>query len=253
MAKKAVETAMVKWEEKIAAIAARATKAANSLGGGGNFIGTRAGQLAYQGAAFPGNKFRAIVLHSIIENAHRAGKYDAENPQLPDCYAFGEDAATMAPHPQAAKKYSDACATCTFHQFGSAETGKGMACQVGRQRLALLLEADFSKKIETAELAYLSLPYFSSKEWSGYVRQQDGVYHLPPMMFITEVKSEPDPKSQFRIRFEMVEPIETKNNEVMLTALFAKREQAEREIAFPYAEASPATVAPVHSKKAARR
>lgn len=230
MAKK--QQALAVYDEELAALAKSATAAVSTLGSSGNYISTKSGVFSYQGAALA-SPFRAIVLAFLIENAHRVGKYDPDNPQQPDCFAFGEDARTMAPHPESSHPYSDACATCEFHQFGSAETGKGMACQVGRQRLALLAE-DAMDNIEGAAIAVLNLPYFSSKEWSGYVKQVSKALDRPPMGVFTEISIKPDAKSQFLIQFGNPTPIDFKGEPKAYPALKAKRDMALQILGEPY-------------------
>ena len=54
--------ALAKWDERLAALAQVATRTEESTGGGGQFIGTRAGQLTFNGAAIPGNKMNVVVI-----------------------------------------------------------------------------------------------------------------------------------------------------------------------------------------------
>jgi hypothetical protein len=229
MPKKNATAALTRYDERLAEIAKRATKAESTAGAGGSFISLKSGQMSYQGGAVPGNKMKVIVLASIIENAFRPGDYDPDNPQPPTCYAFGEDANDMHPHEEVEEPVNENCSDCENHQFGSAERGKGMACSVNRRRLALLIEGELNN-LAGAKEAYMSLSYFSSKEWKGYVDQLDALYNKPPFAFVTEISVVPDAKAQFLVKFQMLEEIEGED----LGILLDRYDKALKSIAFPY-------------------
>lgn len=85
--------------------------------------------------------------------------------------------------------------------------------------------------IENAEMAFASLSYFSSKNWKGYVDQLEAVYHRPPLAFITELTVVPDAKSQFQVKFRMLEEIK---DGALLEALLNRQEAVAQTINFPY-------------------
>jgi hypothetical protein len=169
-----------------------------------------------------------IVLAQILENQHYAVSFDPDSPASPDCYAFGEDRKAMVPHEAVENPVNPTCAGCPNKEFGTAEKGKGKACN-DVIRLALISAED---EIETAEIAYLKLPYFSTLDWAGYVRQLTEVHNKPPLAFVTEISVQPDPKSQFRVKFSMVEEIDMTQN--VWTALKARYDEAIKVIGFPY-------------------
>jgi hypothetical protein len=232
--------AMVKWDERLAALAQAAKKTVAQVGGGGNFLSIRGGALSYQKVAVKGNKMRCIVLAQVLENQHYPAAFDPDSPASPDCYAFGEDRDGMAPHEAVERPFNPTCAGCPMKEFGSAERGRGKACG-DVIRLALIAEEDLGD-IEGAEIAYLKVPYYSTLEWAAYVRELDEVYHKPPLAFFTELGVVPDPKSQFRVKFERGDELD----EASFEALFARQEEAQRSIAFPYPkfEDAPAKAAP---------
>jgi hypothetical protein len=247
MAKAKPSTALVKWDEKLAALAAAATKTVASVGGGGNFLSLKSGILSYQKAPIPDNKMACIILAQTLENQFYADDFVEGQPASPACYAFGDDRKTMVPHEQVENPVNPTCAGCPNKEWGTASRGKGKACN-DVIRLALVTQGDL-EDLAAAELAYLKLPYFSTLDWAGYVRQLDEAHHKPPMAFVTELSVVPDAKSQFRVRFRMVEPIETDN--AGMEALFAQQAAAAREIAFPYPKFDDAPAAP--PARAARR
>jgi hypothetical protein len=229
MAKK-TSTALVRWDEAFAKIAAEAVKTVASVGGGGNFLSIRAGQLSFQKATFPENKMACIVMAQALENQFYEHDFQEGKPESPACYAFGDDRRTMVPHEAVEEPVNPTCEGCPNKEFGTASKGKGKACG-DVVRLSLVTESDL-EDLASAELAYLKLPYYSTLDWAGYVRQLDEAHHKPPMAFITELSVVPDQKSQFRVKFRMVQPIET--DDAGFEALFALRERAAREIGFPY-------------------
>lgn len=229
-APKKKSTSIVKWSEKLAALAKETVQTEVGTGGESNFIKTKSGVMSYQGATVQGNKMAVIVLDHVLENAYRPGKYEPDNPKSPVCYAFGRDAESMAPKDDVPNKQAERCDGCPKNEFGSAETGKGMACGSNRRRLALIPATALAEGIAAAEVAYLSLPYFSGKEWKGYVRDLEESMHLPPLGVVTEIAIVPDAKSQFRIKFTLVEEVAEKHFEL----LWAKHETAKKHIDFPY-------------------
>lgn len=222
-------TAVAKWDEELAKLAQQA-KGLEANVGGGNFISTKGGRLQYNGAEVPGNSMRVIVVDHILENHYYNVRYDPDNPASPCCFAFGTDESDMAPHEESSEPQADACKGCPMNEFGSADTGRGKACSNIR-RLALIAE-DGMEDIEGAALAFLKVPPTSVKGWAGYVRQLADVMGRPPLGVITEISITPDPKTQFKINFSVVEKIEDGD---VLQALIAKRAQAATELVVPYA------------------
>jgi hypothetical protein len=235
--------ALVKWEARLAASAASATKVVAQVGGGGNFISLKSGVLSYQKAVIPENKMRVIVLAQLLENQYYAEAYEEGQPTSPSCYAYGTtDRKTMKPDPEHVEHpVSDKCDGCENKEFGTADRGKGKAC-ADVMRLAMITEGDLGE-IETAEIAYMKIPYFTTLEWAGYVRQLSDVHHISPVGgtdadgavppgFITQLEVVPDKKSQFRVKFKMVEKIEF--DESSFTQLAARTAEALKAIAFPY-------------------
>jgi hypothetical protein len=233
-------TAIVSWQDKLAALAKKGVEQEAHAGGGGTFIGTRAGQLTYQGNAVAGNKLDVIVADSIMENAYYVGRFDPENPAPPVCFSFGRDEKTMVPHPDAAAPQHTSCVGCPKNEFGSAESGAGKACKNIR-RLALIPAKPLDEDaVRTAEVAYLKLPVTSVKNWATYVKTLDALSHLPPVAVVTQISTQPDAKSQFKITFNNQATLP----EDIVTPILERLEMIEKDIEFPYSpstqEAKPA-------------
>ena len=146
----------------------------------------------------------------------------------------------MKPHEKAPDSQSDNCGGCPHAEFGSANQGKGKAC-TNRRRIAMIPAGTFDKDgdfeavedlshFENAEAAYLSLPPTSLKNFGKFVKQMASTLKRPPFAVFTKVKIVPDPKSQFKIVFELIQAAPTE-----LIPTLIKRHEAEKEIIdFPY-------------------
>lgn len=226
---------MVKWDEKFAALAGRAAKAVAGVSGG-SMVSHKGGILSYKGAAMPENKMEVVIILDITHNAFYEGRFDADNPQSPVCFAFGDvtgeaDDFVMAPHADSAVPQSEQCQGCPQNEWGSADQGRGKACK-NMHRIAMITAGDL-EDIAAAEVAYMHIPVMSVKGWAGYVRQLQTVEGKPPLAFVTTVSCVPDAKSQYRVVFGDPQVIEDNGQ---LEQLVAKMEQAQQEIAFPYAQ-----------------
>lgn len=223
-----------KWE-------AQAQQAAAEIPAtGGTFLSTKAGVLKFGDEVMPGNQVCVIIMDAILENTAYAGKFDPNDKQPPVCYAFGriDEQKEMAPHPsmELHPEYfvpqSESCATCPLNEYGSADTGRGKACQ-NRARLALLPAGYFMPKgrsrtefdlelfndpkhFQTADIAYLKLPVLSVKNYFKFVGDVAAAQHRPPWGVIARVWLEPDEKAQFKVHFEMLENVPDELAEIIM-------------------------------------
>lgn len=195
----------------------------------GTFLSIRGGKLTVGDEVLPGNQACVIVLDAVRENTYYTGKFDPDNVQAPICYAFGRDVdEEMGPHEsmQSAPNYfvpqADTCAQCPHNEWGSADTGRGKACQ-NRRRLALIPAGFYSPKrgsrdfdleiftdpkhFQTAEIVSHKLPVLSVKEWAKYVNDISATYRRPPHGVITRLFVEPDAKAQYKVYFEVIEEV----------------------------------------------
>lgn len=250
LAKAKQTKALTNWEAEMEAQAQASVAQEQTAGsGGGRFFGLRAGQLTFNDATFPGNQIAVVILDSVFENIYYEEAFDAETKNPPTCYAFGRDAETMGP-PKEVDEYdeferqSELCKDCWANEWASASKGKGKACS-NRRRLALIpagtytpvkgggfdleLEEDPAHYAST-EVAYLKLPVMSVKGFAAYLKQVAEQFKRPLHGVLTRIYVEPDAKSQFRVKFEMIELLD---GDVMPTIM--QRHQSIRdEIEFPY-------------------
>lgn len=194
-------------------------------------ISTRGGFLKYQDQAIPGNKLQCIVVASAFENRFYKGKFDPNKRENPTCWALSLDGENMAPTEHVKTPVSSTCEGCPNFQWGSAGEGsKGKACKSIR-RLALIPSGSVKDgNAKTAEVALLSVPVTSAKNWANYVNSCSVEYARPPWALITEVYTEPDPKTQFQIKFRTVAAI----NDDMLGDLHKRIAPVQEILLAPY-------------------
>jgi hypothetical protein len=249
-AKKKPGTAVVAWDEALAARAAMAKKAEASVSTG-SFISFKSGVMSYQGNPVPGNSLQIIVLSSIMENNFFEGSYDSNTPQSPVCYAFGHDEEEMAPHEAVEEPQCETCAGCPHNEWGSADKGNGKACKNVR-RLAVITADTLDGGAETlhdAEVAYVKLPVTSVKGWAGFVNQLAAT-NKPPLAFVAEMSVVPDAKTQFKVTFKAIEEIDDGE---LIGALLEKADLVDTQIAFPYQKVEVAAKPQRAAKPAAKR
>lgn len=221
----------------------------------GAFISTRGGVLTFGEEALPGNQMCVIVLDAVQERTYYTEGYDPSREVAlpPVCYAFKrpEDEDEMAPHPsmQADLTYfqpqNDICRTCPMNDWGTSDKGRGKAC-TERRRLALIPAGyytpvrgsrDFDLHFiedpdhyASADIAFLKLPVTSVKDWARYVTQLGSSLRRPPLAVATRIYLEPDPKTQFRVKFEMIEELP----DTMFEVIMKRHEEAKASIIFGY-------------------
>lgn len=239
--------ALVNYKERMMALAKQSVESEASVSTG-QMIGTKAGQFSWNGQPVAGNKLEVIVADYILENAYYPGDYDSDNPQPPTCFAFGRNDAEMAPHPDSVDKQSDKCSTCPMNKFGTADKGKGKACKNIR-RIGLIAAKPLTEDaLSKGEVAYLKTPVTSGKAWAAYVRGLEALQGLPPQGVITEIGSVPDPKTQFKLTFNMKDTVPEK----FIPIVLARHEEVKNAIEFPYAPPSDEAPPAKSAKKPAR-
>lgn len=241
---------VTKYDE---AFAAMAQQYAGTEQAGGSFLSTKGGVLTFDDEALPGNQMCVIILDVVRERTYYTTKYsaDSENNLPPKCYAFGRTDDEMAPHEsmQVDRSYfepqNDECRGCPHDDWGTADTGRGKACSE-RRRMAIIPAGYYVPKkgsrdfdlhmfdeidhYKTADIAFLKLPVTSVKDYARFVNQLSSSHRRPPMGVITRVYLEPDPKSQFRVKFEMLELLPDE----LFTTIMERHEEAKNGIVFGY-------------------
>ncbi len=236
------ENAVVPWDQELAKFAqAAAAVEAPAV----SYLNFRNGILKYQDTPIPGNALNVVVVAQVFENAYYEGRFDPTAPANPVCFAIAEVEEELEPDENATKKQHSSCEGCPKLEWGSSPTGAGKACKQIR-RLAVIPATDLEtpEKIAKAEVAIAKLPVTSVKNWSNYVNSLASTVRRPPFAVITQLKVEPDPKTQFKVKFNHM----TNLSEEASKAVYARRDEVAKMLTVPYAP-SESTAAPTLSKK----
>ena len=238
--KEAKGTALINWEEQMAADAASSAKMEESTATGGMFS-IRAGILSWNDSPVENNQMAAVICDAILENVAYEEEFDADNPSPPRCFAFGRDADTMAPHKtvfEHDQAVNDKCTGCEYNKFGTADKGRGKKCRNIR-RLALIpagkLTADGKFTADKAgfdvsTMGFMKLPVTSTTAFAAYVKQLKASLNRPAYGVFTKIKVVPDTKSQFKVTFE---PLGLIPNDLM-GQVFPRHKEAVESIEQPY-------------------
>lgn len=188
-----------------------------------------------QGDEQLGTMLCTIILDSVAVNTYFEGRWEEGAKDTPKCYAFGFPPEEMRPHVESMRLHMDhfypqtlnpatgeigACSTCPKNQFGSADTGKGKACQ-NRDRLALIPAGMFVQQrsgygydlhlfddpnhFATTPLSKLNLPVTSVRNFREYAQRTINETRRPPWGVITVIELAPHPKFQTEVKFHMKE------------------------------------------------
>lgn len=196
---------LVNYDEMLAQYAKKATATEKPSS---SSLTTKAGVLSYNGEAVKGNKLDVIVIASSHANLYYEDKYDPNNIKNPVCFAYSEnpDEIELVPHPKSQKIQSETtCAECWANQWGSdPDGGRGKACKNSR-KLAVIPAGVEPADVPSAEVAALTLPVTTvNKNWSPYVHKLATLYGRPPFAVKTQLGTQPDTKTQFKVTFDDV-------------------------------------------------
>lgn len=251
-AKKKTGTAVANYDEELAKLAGQSATLTDS-GGGGRFFSTRAGVLQFDDVALPGNQMCVIIGAWCLENVYYESAFDADNRTPPTCFAFcknPDEKDEMGPpdivdEEDVFERQSDLCKDCPQNEWGSAAKGRGKACG-NRRRLACLPAGTYTSAgrgggyeleliddedhFRTCDEAYLKVPVMSGKGFDAYVKDVAEQLRKPLFAVYTRVYLTPDPKSQFKINFELIEEVEPE----LIPTLMERYRKLDEAIDFPY-------------------
>jgi hypothetical protein len=230
MAKKKAssETGIVSWQDMMATEAKEVAKTERPSVGR---ISLQSGVMTYEGTPVPDNEMICIVADVIEEQVYYDQPFEPGVVNPPACFAYGEPGSTMAAHeavPDRDWEKWGACAGCIMNQWRKPPK-KGKPCG-NRRKLAILPGLDNVEDYKTAEIAVLSLPVMSVKNWGTYVNILSAQHQRPCWGVRTKVSVRPDPKSQFRVHFEFEALLE----DDFIAAVHAKRDICRNTLMVPY-------------------
>src|SRR5690606_23859099 len=116
-------TALVKYKDRLKAMAKRVETAEKVTGGGFPKIEIQSANFLIDERPVEGNELEVVILTAIHANTVYEDEWDPGEVSLAVCYAFGDPKADdpeaeMAPHPEAEEPQHDNCAECPMNQFG---------------------------------------------------------------------------------------------------------------------------------------
>lgn len=195
------ETAVVNWEDQLAQDAKAIAKTERpSI----NRINFKSGVMTYMDNAMPDNEHDCIIVSHVQEHVFYREKYKAGEVKPPACFALSPPGDRMRPHENVEDPPGATCDECPMFKWGSdLEGGRGKACSE-RRRLAVIPVPESEADAKDGEMAIMSIPVMSVKNWANYVNKLAAVMQRPPWGVITKVKLVPDARSQFKVVFDLV-------------------------------------------------
>lgn len=191
----------VSWEQELAKDARAVAKLERAML---SQISLRAGVMMLQKMPVPDNKLQCVIVASAFQNRYYTEAFDADTPKNPDCFSLSLDGKNMVPHDASPNKQSNTCESCEQFKWASAEKGRGKACKSTRRLVVLPAKSVIEGGARKAEMAMLTVPVTSIKNWAAFVNGAAAEYRRPPWGLLTQIHVVPDPKTQFQVKFEAV-------------------------------------------------
>lgn len=172
----------------------------------GNTIGIRNSKFSYKGDVI-GRSMVSIIVDFVHAQTWYANAFDPENPEPPSCHALSVKGDEMAPFAESPDKQSDWCDGCPLDAWESADVGRGKACS--QQYKLAVLAAGPGESLDSAELAILTVPPTSLKNFDTYVKHLKNSFKVPPHAALT----------RFAFDEEEEHPVLTFEDEKLITNL----------------------------------
>lgn len=223
-------TAMVNWEERLAA---EANEDVSHEQPATPVISLRAGVMTYMEEPIPDNTLTCIVLGSVVEHAYYDTDFDPDVIRPPRCFALArpEFAKEMVPHEDVPETWrqSEACESCEQFQWGSGR-GRGKACST-RRRLALIPtdELDDPEKLAAADIIRMTISVTNVQTFSKYMMRV-AANNRPVWSVITQVTCKPNPKTQYQLSWDLISMLDHE----YLPALSILKDRALQELMVPF-------------------
>jgi hypothetical protein len=205
----------------------------------GGAFSFKSGVLSFGGTDMPGNEIEVVILAKAFENTYYDKPYNPNLIANPRCFALQlEDPAEvpMMPNPINEVISPEGCAKCEMFAWGSDPQGsRGKACKERRRLVVMPVDAlESVDTVNKADLATMSLPVMSVKNFAKYTNEISAAVGLPLYAVTTRVYLKPDSRSQFTVNFEGVSAIE---DPAVLEAVMKKLEAAETMALVPFGAA----------------
>lgn len=148
----------------------------------GNTIGIRNSKFSYKGDVI-GRSMVSIIVDFVHAQTWYVNAFDPENPEPPSCHALSVTGDEMQPFADSPIKQSDWCDGCPLDAWESADVGRGKAC--GQQYKLAVLAAGPGETLDNAELAIMTVPPTSLKNFDAYVKHLKKKFKRPPHGVLT--------------------------------------------------------------------
>lgn len=186
MAKKAL-VSMSALEKKFSADVQDVTARINQPQG--NTIGIRNSKFSYKNEVI-GRSLVAIAIDFVHAQTWYDQPFDADNPAPPACHALSVTGEEMQPFAESPNKQNDYCDGCPLDAWGSADVGRGKAC--AQQYKIALIAAGPGETLANCEMAILTAPPTSIKNWDNYVKAIAKDHNRPPYAVFTRFEFDED-------------------------------------------------------------
>ena len=207
---------MSDWEKRMAEAAAQQSQLEQA--GSGNIISTRGGKFSYQGTTI-GRTMDVVILGFSHTRAWYDSDFDPDGLQSPACFAVSLDGNEEEPHETSPNRQADVCSECDFDVWGSSDRGDGKACRQHRR----LVVMSWQEQLEESDIAQVSVPPASLKNWKGYIRKVQKQLHRPCYGVATRLSFDEDAEYPV-MEFELIEQI---NNPTDMETIFIAAEGEE--------------------------
>jgi len=214
-------TEIATLQQQIAAQIERQNQTTASLRSSGRYIAFKNAQLKVDGISIPANQLDVRVLAAVSERAWYSKDFDADQVQVPDCYALDD----TGPHELAAKPQSDNCSDCVHNKWGSAKIGKGKACRES----ARVIVIPANNPVSSAIMYTAKVPVTSLGAVTGFAARCAQANKLMGE-FVTKLSVVEDKKSFFKVHLTPVEI----TNDMNLSDLLRRQDEAYQLALQPY-------------------
>ena len=216
------------WKADLAAAAEKVSKTESA---GGNVISLKSGIMTYMDQAIPNNELECVIVSSTFARTWFDRPYSPDDKGPPNCFSNALEAHDLIPHENVLSPPSTACSekSCEYAVFGSALQGAGPACKT-RRKLMVMPLSGLDNPAE-AEMAVLTLPPTSGKNYAQYAKKVADSAGLPPWGVKTKIIVKPHAKRQFEVTFEAMEPI---GKDETLSGIHSRIAEAEGILMTPY-------------------
>jgi len=196
-----ISTAVQTLETRRAEMVARQAETAQGLRTTGSYISFKNATLKVDGQAVPNNMADVRVLAAIGERSFYKEAFNADEVQVPTCYALD----SQFPHSEAKEAQADACHECQWNKWGTAtdsrgNPARGKACREG----ARIVVAPANVALKTAPLYTAKIPVTSLGAVTAFT---DRCNASAAMLgeFVTVLSCTEDKKSFFKVHLAIKE------------------------------------------------